>query len=190
MAGKRKISEDLYINGKLNLTDSSNILRSVIDNSDGTVYFGDPNTDNSWRIIAINNEISFEERMSGTWVSHAKIGSDTTGTDSPIVYGGSYTVNPSSTTNIPIGKSTVDRKIKIGYVAERSGEFKSGDIDILNTGTTLIYDSSVIETLPIGMTLDFQIDSQTHIINIICTADGSDANNLTFKFKDILRIEV
>jgi len=62
MASKRKISEDLYINGKLTLIDSTNTVKSVIDNSDGTLYFGDPSQDLTWRIKVSGNEVSFEER--------------------------------------------------------------------------------------------------------------------------------
>lgn len=37
------------------------------------VYFGDPDTDDSWRIIRSGNNLAFERREAGVWVEKSAV---------------------------------------------------------------------------------------------------------------------
>ncbi len=44
------------------------LKKLIIDGVDDTFYFGDENTNGSWRIIISGTELSIQKREGGVWV--------------------------------------------------------------------------------------------------------------------------
>lgn len=51
-----------------NLDLEANVFNLIELVSDGMLYFGDPETDGSWRLIRNGTELDAERRESGIWV--------------------------------------------------------------------------------------------------------------------------
>lgn len=59
-----------WTNSAQNLKTSGNVSGSdFILSATGALYFGDPNTDGSWRITRSGNDLVFQRRESGSWVT-------------------------------------------------------------------------------------------------------------------------
>ena len=58
-----------------NITANANIVANgdINAGSGSAFYMGDPNTDGSWRIIRSGNNLSFDHRENGAWVSKSMV---------------------------------------------------------------------------------------------------------------------
>ena len=68
-----------YFSGTLSASQTITANSNIVANGDinagsgSSFYFGDPNTDGSWRITLNGNNLSFDHRENGTWVSKSMV---------------------------------------------------------------------------------------------------------------------
>lgn len=70
--GNQDISQVLTNGNNAGGTDITN-TGSIDMNASEAMYFGDPSTDGSWRIVRQGTDLSFERRETGTWVFKLRI---------------------------------------------------------------------------------------------------------------------
>ena len=68
-----------YFSGTLSASQTITANSNIVANGDinagsgSSFYFGDPNTDGSWRITLNCNNLSFDHRENGNWVSKSMV---------------------------------------------------------------------------------------------------------------------
>ena len=68
-SGNTAIAGTLGVTGATTLTGSLTVNNDITTGSGNAFYFGDASTDGSWRITRNGNNLVFERRESGAWVT-------------------------------------------------------------------------------------------------------------------------